>query len=91
MNDGKLDVCVFHGTGIFTFLKHALKVRSRKHLQDRKIEYYQCSRIEIASDRSLPVHTDAEIYTKTPVTINVMPRALKVIIPNNAPAELFVE
>jgi len=90
VNDAKLDVCVFHGTGIFTFTKHVLKVLSRKHLQDPKIEYYQCSRIEIDSDRPLPVHTDAEIFTHTPVTINVLPRALKAIIPWDAPAGLFV-
>ena len=91
VNDGKLDVCIFHGTGIFTFLKHILKVLFRKHLKDRKIEYYQCSRIEIDSDRPLPVHTDAEIFTHTPVTINVLPRALKVVVPKDAPARLFVE
>lgn len=91
VNDAKLDVCVFHGTGIFTFMNHALKVLSRKHVQDPKIEYYQCSRIEIESDRLMPVHTDAEIYTHTPVTIRVLPRALKTIVPKNAPAELFVE
>ena len=91
VNDAKLDVCVFQGEGIFTFVHHALKVLSRKHLHDPKIEYHQCSQIVIDSARPLPVHTDAEILTQTPVTISTLPRALKTIVPKDAPRNLFGE
>lgn len=91
VNDAKLDVCVFHGEGVFTFMQHALKVLSHKHLQDTKIDYHQCSQIVIDSARPLPVHTDAEILTQTPVTISTLPRALKTIVPRDAPSNLFAE
>lgn len=91
VNDAKLDICVFRGEGVFTFMRHALKVLSRKHLHDPKIEYHQCSQIVIDSARPLPVHTDAEILTQTPVTISVLPQALKTIVPKNAPRNLFGE
>ena len=91
VNDAKLDVCVFQGDGFFTFMQHALKVLSRRHLIDSKIEYHQCSRIEIDSARPLPVHTDAEIYTQTPVIISVVPKALKTIVPRDVSSSLFTQ
>ncbi|MFC1923900.1 diacylglycerol/lipid kinase family protein [Chloroflexota bacterium] len=91
VNDAKLDVCIFHGEGVFTFMSHALKVLAHRHSLDSKIEYYQCSRIEITSDDDLPVHTDGELFTRTPVTIETLPTALKTIVPQNAPKNLFNE
>jgi diacylglycerol kinase family enzyme len=89
VNDAKLDVCVFKGDGFFTFAQHALKVLSRQHLRDPKIEYYQCRKIVVESARALPVHVDGEPFTETPVTIHTLPSALKVIVPKNAPKNLF--
>jgi diacylglycerol kinase family enzyme len=89
VNDGKLDVCVFKGSGFFTFVQHALKVISHQHLQDPKIEYYQCREIVIESDRVLPVHLDGEPFAETPVTIRTVPSSLKVIVPEKMPGSLL--
>ncbi|MFC2032508.1 diacylglycerol/lipid kinase family protein [Chloroflexota bacterium] len=89
VNDGKLDVCVFKGDGFFTFVQHALKVLSRQHLRDPKVEYYQCSEITIEASRVLPVHIDGEPFTETPVTICTIPSALKVIVPKKTHGNLF--
>ena len=37
----------------------------------------------------LPVHVDDEPFADTPVTIRAVPRALKVILPQEAPYALF--
>jgi diacylglycerol kinase (ATP) len=89
VNDGKLDVCVFKGDGFFTFVQHAMNVLSHRHLQDPKIEYYQCSEIVVESACSLPVHIDGNPFTKTPVTIHTVPSSLKVIVPKIVPGNLF--
>ena len=89
VNDGKLDVCVFKGNGFFTFVQHALKVLSHQHLRDQNMDYYQCREIVIESDHALPVQVDGETLTETPVTIRTLPSALKVIVPGNAPENLF--
>ena len=89
VNDAKLDVCVFRGDGFFTFAQHAIKVLSHRHLQDPKIEYYQCSEIVVESARPLPVHIDGDPFTKTPITIRTVPSALKVIVPKTVPGNLF--
>ena len=89
VNDAMLDVCIFKGGGFFTFVQHAVKLLSHRHLQDPKIEYYQCREIVVESARSLPVHIDGEPFTMTPVSIHTVPSSLKVIVPKTAPANLF--
>ena len=89
VNDGKLDLCIFKGDGFFTFAQHALKVFSGQHLRDPSTEYYQCREIVVESAYAMPVHVDGEPFAQTPVTIRVIPSALQVIVPENAPANLF--
>jgi diacylglycerol kinase (ATP) len=85
VNDGKLDVCIFKGEGFFTFVQHALKVLSHRHLKDPRVEYYQCREIGIETARPLPVHVDGDPFTTTPVTIRAVPSSLKVIVPRTQP------
>lgn len=89
VNDAKLDVCIFKGDGFFTFVQHAMKVLTHRHLKDPKVEYYQCREIVVESAPSLPVHVDGEPFTKTPVAIHTVPSSLKAIVPKTAPANLF--
>jgi diacylglycerol kinase (ATP) len=89
VNDAKLDVCIFKGDGFFTFVQHAMKVLTHRHLQDPKVEYYQCREIVVESAHSLPVHVDGEPFTRTPVAIHTVPSSLKVIVSKTAPANLF--
>jgi len=89
VNDAKLDVCIFKGDGFFTFVQHAMRILSHRHLRDPKVEYYQCREIAVESARSLPVHVDGEPFTRTPVNIHTIPSALKVIVPQIVPVNLF--
>lgn len=89
MNDGKLDVYIFKGKGFFTFVNHAMKVLSKTHLQDPKVEYYQCQEISIESNSDLPVHVDGEPFARTPVSIRAVPSSLRVIVPKTLPDNLF--
>jgi diacylglycerol kinase (ATP) len=89
VNDARLDVCIFKGGGFFTFVQHAVKVLSHRHLQDPEVEYHQCREIVVESARSLPVHVDGEPFTRTPVAIYTVPSSLKVMVPKILPANLF--
>ncbi len=89
VDDGLLDVCIFKGEGLLTFVRHALTVLSQRHMQDPAIEYYQCRRLAVESTHPLPVHADDEPFTQTPVVAQVLPQALQVIVPQNAPRDLF--
>jgi diacylglycerol kinase family enzyme len=89
VNDGRLDVCVFRGEGVLNYVQHVLKVVSRQHVQDPEIDYMQASEILVESARPLPVHVDDEPFAMTPVSIRVVPRSLRAIVPHAAPDHLF--
>jgi diacylglycerol kinase (ATP) len=89
VNDAKLDVCIFKGDGFFTFVQQAMEVLTHRHLEDPKVEYYQCREIVVESAHPLPVHIDGEPFASTPVAIHAVPSSLKVIVPKTVPASLF--
>jgi len=89
VDDGKVDVCVFMGEGLFNYAQHLFKVATGQHLRDPQIAYYQAREIIVESSHPLPVHVDDEPFAKTPVTIRTIPNALKVILPKNVPSALF--
>jgi diacylglycerol kinase (ATP) len=89
VNDGKLDVCIFKGDGLFSFAQHGMKILSHQHLNNPKVEYYQCREITVESAKPLPVHIDGEPFTETPVKIKTVPSCLRVIVSKHAPGALF--
>jgi diacylglycerol kinase (ATP) len=91
VDDGLLDVCVFKGEGLLNYVQHVISVASRQHLEDPQIEYCQCQQIVVESSKPLPVHVDDEPFTHTPVAMSVLPGALRVILPRDAPRQLFAE
>jgi diacylglycerol kinase (ATP) len=106
VDDGLLDVCVFKGEGLLNYVQRLIQVAARQHLSDTEpdegppsvgprsvdsgIEYYQCQEIIVESSSVLPVHVDDEPFAETPVTIRVVPGALRVILPQDVPQGLFV-
>jgi diacylglycerol kinase family enzyme len=97
VDDGLLDVCVFKGEGLLNFVQQVIRVATRRHVaphspgQDPQIEYYQASEVVVESSTSLPVHVDDEPFARTPLTLSVLPRSLRVRLPHDAPDNLFMD
>jgi YegS/Rv2252/BmrU family lipid kinase len=89
IDDGLLDVFVFKGLGFAYILRHVMTMASRRWLQDPQIVHRQARRIEVLTEWAIPVQVDGDPIGTTPVTIQVVPRALQVLVPPSAPAELF--
>lgn len=82
MDDGKLDVCVFHRCGYLDVLRYGQGALRGAHIGFRDVSYFQveqfaCSGVGAAA----PFELDGEDAGETPVTFSVAPRALKVIVP----------
>ena len=91
LDDGLLDVLIFKGQGFPATLRHLFSVLTNRHLRDPQVEYYQARRVEISAAKSLSVHADDEPFTTTPVEIGVVPRALRVVVPQVLPPGLFTD
>jgi YegS/Rv2252/BmrU family lipid kinase len=90
LNDGLLDVVIFNGVGPTYTLGHLFRVLGGRHLQDPSVKFLCARRIMVDCARPWPVQADGDPIGTTPMTFQVVPRALRVLIPATAPASLFV-
>jgi diacylglycerol kinase (ATP) len=91
LDDGLLDILCFQGLYPIQALFHFIRLVFQKHLDDPRVDLYRARRVEIRTHRPLPVHVDGDCIGMTPVTFEVVPRALKLMVPRCAPASLFTD
>jgi diacylglycerol kinase (ATP) len=89
MDDGLLDVFVFKGLGFPYAVYHLLKIISQRCLQDPRIVHRQARHIEVWTEPITPVHVDGDPIGTTPVTLEAVPLALRVLVPPYSPPSLF--
>jgi diacylglycerol kinase (ATP) len=89
VDDGLLDVVIIGGGGILhraQVLGHALL---RRPSQDRGVRYERGHNVRLESTPPLPVQVDGELIGRLPMTFSVVPAALTVLVPHDAPSHLF--
>jgi len=89
LDDGMLDVYIFKGSNTLDVARHIVMILSGKHVKDPQVESYRARQVEIRGEEPLPLHTDGDPVGSTPVTLTVLPRALRVIVPPWASDSLF--
>jgi len=89
VDDGLLDIFVFKGLGFPYAVRHLLKMLSRRCLDDPRIVQRQARRIKVLTEYAVPVQVDGDPIGTTPITLRIVPHALKVLVPPSAPQELF--
>ena len=79
--DGLLDVILFKKKGLLSTLKYLYQIVRGSHLNSPDVQRIQANRIQIRSDRPVPVQTDGDATGLTPLEITVLPRAGRFIVP----------
>ncbi len=79
-DDGLLDVCLMDPLSVPGRLKELISVQKGTHLQDKPTHYRQASRITAEFEREVPAHLDGEITSAKKFQIDVLAKALNVII-----------
>jgi YegS/Rv2252/BmrU family lipid kinase len=80
--DGLLDVVLIEQTSKLRFLSNLPKVFSAKHVELEGVRAYRASEVEISADRPFDVYADGDCITTLPVTVRVVPGALRVLAPH---------
>lgn len=78
-NDGLLDVCMIEKLNLIQRFKILTKVPKGTHLENKKVNYYQTSKIEIKFSTEVPFHLDGELYFSQHFDISLLPAAMNVI------------
>ena len=84
LSDGLFDVVIIGALSGWELLRIAIALRRGKNLELPKVTRVRAHTVEISSIRrshsSLPVHADDHIAACTPVRLEVVPGALRVIV-----------
>ncbi len=90
--DGVLDLCVYDVRTVRDTVALLLRLLAGRHRHDARARFFRVRRsVTIATAAPLPVQGDGEMIGATPVTLTVVPAAVRVIVPEQvaaiAPAE----
>jgi YegS/Rv2252/BmrU family lipid kinase len=89
LDDGLLDVFVFKGLGFPYIIRHAAQMFSGRHLQDPRVVHRQAREITIWTKEPMATQVDGDPVGITPVSLRVVPRALRILVPPQTPQTLF--
>lgn len=82
MDDAKLDLCILHRFYFRDLLRMVWRLLFGHLPADRAVSFFQARRIEIHSDPPLDLQIDGEVVDQViPLIVEVLPRALKVRVP----------
>lgn len=82
LDDGLLDVCIVPAMSKLEFLCWLPRAYRGRHLAHPRIVYFQARNIALTSGARLELFGDGEFMQELPATIEVVPRALPVMVPN---------
>ncbi len=91
LDDGLLDIFCFQGSRPIRMIAHLSEILVNQHVRDPQVDIFQARRVEVVTTRPLPVHVDGDYIGETPVVIDVLPGALKLVVPSSASPNLFLD
>ncbi len=80
-DDGWLDVCIVKKTSRIELLRNLPLAYTGAHVHHPAIEMHRARRVTISSPDRMELFGDGEYLQDIPVTIEVIPQALRVIVP----------
>jgi diacylglycerol kinase (ATP) len=90
LDDGLMELWLFDGETLEDLLQQAWSLWSGRHVNSKRVQYLQFKEIILESDTPIYLQLDGEpeIGGKQ-VAIAVLPKSLRVLIPDKAPKSLF--
>ena len=81
LDDGLIEVCAFAGQELYRPYKHFAAVLCARHRRLDDICCRQGTRIEVQAPSDVPYQVDGDFTGTGPVTVEVVPLALRVVVP----------
>ena len=86
IDDGTLDLYSLETKNLWKLALMARAFRTGTHGAWKEVRTARCVEFEIETRHPMPINTDGEIVTATPARFRVMPEAVTVFVPLEAPA-----
>ncbi|MEP6481634.1 MAG: diacylglycerol kinase family protein [Rhodoglobus sp.] len=85
VTDGLLDVLVVQALSRISFLRIFPRVFSGEHVTDSRVTIHRTKKVRIESD-GVVAYADGERICRLPIDIEVVPGALRLLVPSEGPA-----
>jgi YegS/Rv2252/BmrU family lipid kinase len=87
LTDGLLDVVMIGHVQKLQFLRLLPTVFKGRHVLQRTVEVVRASEVQISAERPFTLYADGDPVADLPVTMRVLPRAVRVIVPRHATSD----
>jgi YegS/Rv2252/BmrU family lipid kinase len=81
IDDGLLDLVTVEDLSLLRVLPKLPKLYDGRILGDPAVRHRRVQRVRIDADRSVSLQADGQLLGRTPATISLRPRALRVVVP----------
>ncbi|MCO5183502.1 MAG: diacylglycerol kinase family lipid kinase [Anaerolineae bacterium] len=88
-DDGMFEVWLFPGKTRRDLMRNLWQVATGGHLEDEAVVMVHGRQVRMATDPAMPFQIDGDAGGETPFSAEIRPRALRMLIPDTAPASLF--
>jgi diacylglycerol kinase (ATP) len=85
LDDGLLDICVLGAVSKFEFLKTFPKVFRGSHVDHPAVQMLRGRRVEVSAEREMQVFADGDHVGTLPATFELLPGALRAVVPPGGP------
>ncbi len=86
LDDGKFDIVTVGEVGKLRFVGNLPKVFKGTHVSEPEVQVFRAARLELTASSPYPVYADGEHIADLPASLQVLPRALSVLVPAAAGA-----
>lgn len=81
IDDGEFDVVAITEVGKLRFLRGLRDVLKGTHIGKDEVSVFRASRLDLDASRPFPVYADGDHLTDLPVSLRVLPRCLRILVP----------
>ncbi len=90
LDDGMMDLWLFEGESLADTVQLAIDLLAGRHVQSSRVHHLAFKHLLLESDSRAYVQLDGEPFeVSSPITISVLPKALRVLVPVETPLPLF--
>jgi diacylglycerol kinase (ATP) len=93
LDDGVIDLWLLEGDTLGDAIQRAWDVIAGRHLESHAVQRIPFQHLELESDMPLYIQVDAEPveYDRRSIEVSVLPKALRVLVPEQPPRRLFLD
>jgi YegS/Rv2252/BmrU family lipid kinase len=88
-DDGLLDVCVVRKRSMLGRIIVGVDFLLHREQRQQWVSYEKCDAVEVRTRKPVAIQVDGDPLGYTPAKFTIAPKALKVIVPQQVPKELF--